>query len=351
MKPYDQLRAFSTDIDDITDRFKVIDFLGEGSFGKVIKALDTNNNEIVALKQLKPNLVRADVVVREISILKTLNHKNIYKLYDILFCTKDHLFYLTFEYCQHDLQGLIDTNSLGHKQIKEFMGQILSALDYLDQKQILHMDIKPENILVKNGDTIKLADFGLARKIDPGKLLPNEAVTCAYRPFELFLGKTSYGTEIDIWSAGVTFYQMMTREQLFSKTNKPYLTLISILEICGTPKGEDKEELESLPKYSIVESKQKYPGKIQQIFANRIDKDFQDIAKYLTKMLSLNPKHRPTAKDLLSTQLFSKDDVSDNSIYKLQELHQRYYSNYHRNYILLNDLVRPPLPTPFVSCY
>ena len=77
---------------------------------------------------------------------------------------------------------------------------------YIHSKRVLHRDLKPQNFLIKDSNTLKIADFGLARGFGiPVKNYTNEVVTLWYRAPEILLGETEYGMDIDVWSIGVIF--------------------------------------------------------------------------------------------------------------------------------------------------
>jgi cyclin-dependent kinase 12/13 len=152
--------------------------------------------------------------VREIQILRQLTHPNIVNLKEIVMDARtiadiknDTSFYLVFEYCDHDLFGLLDSGliELDIEHIRAFVYQLMSGLAFCHQRKFLHRDIKCSNILLNNNGKIKLADFGLARLYnadDKDRPYTNKVITLWYRPPELLLGEERYGPEIDIWSCG-----------------------------------------------------------------------------------------------------------------------------------------------------
>ena len=154
-----------------------------GAYGTVYKAEDLKNNEIVAMKKVRIALTEDGVpmsVLREISLLRHLgkyNHPNIVRLVDICHgprYDREMVLYLVFEHVDQDLNAYLERcppPGLGAKKIKDLMWQILCGVDFLHSHRIVHRDIKPQNILLSNDGTLKLADFGLARIYDFNALL------------------------------------------------------------------------------------------------------------------------------------------------------------------------------------
>jgi len=142
---------------------------------------------------------------------------------------------------EHDMNGLIDKKiSMDAAQIKCVMHQVLEALVYLHSKGIMHRDIKGSNILLNNKGDVKLADFGLARKLDrrPNPQYTNRVITLWYRAPELLLGSRNYSTQVDMWSMGCFFFELLTFKPLFPG-DKEARMLELIYQICGTPSEEN----------------------------------------------------------------------------------------------------------------
>jgi cyclin-dependent kinase 12/13 len=145
------------------DMFKRLEVIGEGTYGKVFKALDIKTNQLVALKSVKLENEKEGfpiTAVREIKILRQLKHPNIVNMIEIVTDKTDANdfrkdrgeFYLVFEYMDHDLFGLLDSGvlDLHSMQIASFMKQLLEGLHYCHSKNFLHRDIKCSNILINN---------------------------------------------------------------------------------------------------------------------------------------------------------------------------------------------------------
>lgn len=178
--------------------------------------------------------------VREIKILKVLDHANVVRLLDMVVTREDpenegrDSVYMVFEYLDHDLDGL--TARLGGRfsvpQIKCYVKQILEGLHYIHLQSILHRDLKLSNVLVSKHGHVKLADLGLARSYiadDEHPLTPT-VVTLWYRPPELLLGETKYGPAVDMWSAGARTWRHRadTREGREREREEEGLLCVSI---------------------------------------------------------------------------------------------------------------------------
>jgi len=141
--------------------------------------------------------------------------------------------YIVLDFLEHDLQSLLQSlqDPFLPSEIKTIMLQITSATSYLHSNFILHRDLKTSNILLSNRGTIKLADFGMARYTsNPPPRLTQLVVTLWYRAPELLLGSLEYGSEIDIWSLGCIFAELLTLIPLFQGKNEvSHLSLIFIL--------------------------------------------------------------------------------------------------------------------------
>lgn len=168
--------------------------------------------------------------MREIKLLKLLDHENIIKITDIT-SSPDGVS-LIFEYFDYDLSGLLQhpSISLGVEHLKHILKGLLQALEYMHSRSIVHRDIKTSNILVGKGGEVKLADFGLAKSVlhpdkpsddtdTSNRFMTNRVITLWYRPLEILLGATSYGPEVDMWSVGCVLVELFLKKPLFGSAN------------------------------------------------------------------------------------------------------------------------------------
>lgn len=188
--------------------------IGRGSFSKVYKGIDTKTSETIAIKRIEINdRVSYERIRREIDIMKSLDHDNLVKLYDVIY--EEDEIYLIMEYCTNTLKSILDERQLNEKQIKYYFKQIVDGLQYLRHKNIIHRDIKPNNILVSN-NKLKICDFGFAKTVDEDALVETIVGSPLYMAPEI-LKKEPYTIKSDLWSLGLILYQMIYGEHLFGR--------------------------------------------------------------------------------------------------------------------------------------
>jgi serine/threonine protein kinase len=193
--------------------------IGSGTYGEVYEAVDAETKERVALKRIKLNEKEGmpGTALREISILKRLSHRNIIPIRTIIHT--DTLLTMVFPFIDYELKKYISLHA--DENIMGLINQLICGVHYLHGVNVIHRDLKPQNILVSRDGVLKIADFGLSRSLEI-RVPPysSEVVTLWYRPPELLMGSTSYKFHVDIWSLGCIIYEMITLEPLFPGENK-----------------------------------------------------------------------------------------------------------------------------------
>lgn len=215
----------------IIGKYVMGDVLGEGSYGKVKEVMDSETLCRRAVKILKKRkLIRIpngeQNVRREIELLRRLKHKNVIELIDVLCNEEKQKMYLVLEYCVGGLQEMLDavpSKKLPIFQAHNYFTQLINGLEYLHSRGVVHKDIKPGNLLLTNDETLKISDFGVAQSLDLFALDD----TChtgqgspAFQPPEIANGQVTFsGFKVDIWSSGVTLFNITTGQYPFDGDN------------------------------------------------------------------------------------------------------------------------------------
>nr|BAA23218.1 p34cdc2 [Hemicentrotus pulcherrimus] len=291
--------------------FTKIEKLGEGTYGVVYKGRHKRTGKIVALKKIRLESEEEGVpstAIREISLLKELYHPNIVLLEDVLM--EPNRLYLVFEYLTMDLKKYME--SLKGKQmdpalVKSYLHQMVDGILFCHSRRILHRDLKPQNLLIDNNGTIKLADFGLARAFGiPVRVYTHEVVTLWYRAPEVLLGSTRYACPIDMWSLGCIFAEMVTKRPLFHGDSE-IDQLFRIFRTLGTPTDEIWPGVTQLQDYKStfpMWTKPNIKGAVKGMDEEGLD--------LLEKMLIYDPAKRITAKASMRHPYFDNiPDLSD----------------------------------------
>ena len=192
----------------------LFDQIGMGTFSKVTRAVHILTEQVVAVKILEKEKIEDDIdverIIREIEILKNINHPNIAQMYETY--STVHNIYLMMEYVEGgDLFDYINVKSfLSEQKACYYFRQLIGVIEYLNTMGISHRDIKPENILLdKNKKNIKVIDFGLSNYCPGKNLLHSSCGSPCYASPEMLSGKPYQGITTDIWSSGIVLYSML----------------------------------------------------------------------------------------------------------------------------------------------
>lgn len=202
--------------------YRLLRTIGKGNFAKVKLARHVLTGKEVAIKiidktQLNPTSLQK--LFREVRIMKGLNHPNIVKLFEVIETEKT--LYLVMEYASAGevFDYLVSHGRMKEKEARAKFRQIVSAVHYCHQKNIVHRDLKAENLLLDADANIKIADFGFSNEFRLGSKLDTFCGSPPYAAPELFQGKKYDGPEVDIWSLGVILYTLVSGSLPFDGHN------------------------------------------------------------------------------------------------------------------------------------
>ncbi|KAM3160963.1 Mitogen-activated protein kinase [Lachancea thermotolerans] len=281
---------------EITNRYTDLNPVGMGAFGLVCSATDTYTGQSVAIKKImKPfsTAVLAKRTYRELKLLKHLRHENLICLEDIFLSPLEDIYFVT-ELQGTDLHRLLQTRPLEKQFVQYFLYQILRGLKYVHSAGVIHRDLKPSNILINENCDLKICDFGLARIQDPQ--MTGYVSTRYYRAPEIMLTWQKYNVEVDIWSAGCIFAEMIEGKPLFP--GKDHVHQFSIItDLLGSPPEDVINTICSVNTLKFVTS---LPHRDPVPFSERFKNVEPDAVDLLEKMLVFDPNKRITAADALS---------------------------------------------------
>jgi calcium/calmodulin-dependent protein kinase I len=211
----------------IGDYYDLGDEIGRGGFSVVVDAVKKKNSQRVAVKCIEKKMVEGEdikLLIREVKIMKRLNHPHILKLFEVFEDEKSYYLVMELVEGKELFDKIVERGQYSEKDTARIINQIVSAVAYLHENDIAHRDLKPENLLSAGSDeneVIKIADFGFSKNFGEEKLMTScgspgyvapEVLTCE-----------SYDNSVDMWSIGVILYILLCGYPPFYADNAPAL--------------------------------------------------------------------------------------------------------------------------------
>eukprot|EP00457_Paulinella_chromatophora_P004342 gb/GEZN01004354.1/.p1 GENE.gb/GEZN01004354.1/~~gb/GEZN01004354.1/.p1 ORF type:complete len:422 (+),score=58.60 gb/GEZN01004354.1/:39-1304(+) len=296
---------------DVDRKYYPIKVLGEGAYGIVCLAEDRATKRKVAIKKcVNPfqDVVDAKRILREIKLLRHLDHENIVPIWDLI-PPRDNGevqdMYIVMGSMEANLHKIIySKQELSLDHIQYFVFQVLLGLKYLHSAGVIHRDLKPSNLLVNHDCDLKICDFGLARGMmqrQEDQMYTEYVVTRHYRAPEVMTNAKNYDEQIDMWSTGCIFAELLQRKPLFPGSD--YLEQLRlIIDTCGSPSKEDLEDIPTLAARQYIEDLGNIPA---PDWKEKFPKATPEAADLLGKMLLFNPKRRITVDQALAHPFFA----------------------------------------------
>lgn len=282
-----------------------------GTNSVVFSALDTCSNHKVTVKRLSTQShVQCKAALREIRILRHLEHDNIVDMYDVLGLVDRESgellsIYIVEEYCDTDLHCLLRGQQLDDEHVKLFSYQLLKGIKYIHSSNVIHRDLKPSNLLINlDKGELKICDFGSSRMVDPNYdhsgYLTHDKSTLWYRAPECIITPKQYNKRCDIWSAACVMAETMLGKPLYTgKTEVEQLQLISECVSTGNSVFSHESSMIELTRDPSYSEKPIHP--LSDRFPHSGTQSALDL---LERMLKFNPGDRLSAEQALSHPYF-----------------------------------------------
>ncbi|SMN21648.1 similar to Saccharomyces cerevisiae YDR122W KIN1 Serine/threonine protein kinase involved in regulation of exocytosis [Maudiozyma saulgeensis] len=354
-----------------------LETVGAGSMGKVKLAKHHQTNEVCAIKivnratkaflhkeqslpspktdqeilerqkKLEKEISRDKRTIREASLGQVLYHPHICRLFEM--CTMSNHFYMLFEYVSGGqlLDYIIQHGSLREHHARKFARGIASALKYLHANNIVHRDLKIENIMISTSGEIKIIDFGLSNVYDSRKLLHTFCGSLYFAAPELLKAMPYVGPEVDIWSFGVVLYVLVCGKVPFDDENSSVLHEKIKQGKVEYPNHLSIEIISLLSKMLVVDPQKR--AKLKQVIEHPwMNRGYDYLAP------SYLPKRIPMTSDLLDDNVIKEmfrlefiDNIDDTKTILLNIINEEKYielSHYYwtmvselKNTIITND--------------
>jgi len=325
------------------DKYEQEGVVGEGSYGVVVKCRDRDSGQVVAIKKFletDEDQTVKKIAMREIRMLKRLRHDNLINLIEVF--RRRRKLYLVFEYVDHTvLDELEDSGVRGLKPsvARSHIFQVLRGVEFCHNNQIIHRDVKPENVLVSKFGVVKLCDFGFARLMAaPGEVYTDYVATRWYRAPELLVGDTQYGKEVDVWAVGCLYSEMMSGEPLFPGESD-IDQLFQITKLLGPLAPKHRQIVNrnpmfnglSVPPPPATPSGKSNGGGASTGLESQFCQWSTESLSFLKSCLEMEPEKRPSCSVLLKSVLFTHDNFHITFPPQLQVKLQQEFGGYNTN--------------------
>lgn len=299
--------------------------LGKGSFSSVYLGENIISGQKVAIKKI--NISKFEKfrphIISEINILKTINHPNIVSLIDNIIETK--IIYIVLEYCGlGDLAEFYKNTMVKEVYVKHYAKQILDGISYLHQKNIMHRDIKPHNILLSDIYTIKITDFGFAKYDTTIDLTSTLCGSPIYMAPEIMQCK-KYNNKTDIWSFGIVIYQLAFGKLPYTASNQFELMRV----VRDTEPIYDSDLVSNMCKFFIKQLLYKNPDKRPDVkylqnhewfkYANVFKKLSSSSTYQLFNEITINNSNSEINENSNENSSINIDNSGNDEIFKFDE--------------------------------
>ncbi|CAO3639009.1 unnamed protein product [Cunninghamella blakesleeana] len=227
---------------DPNECYKRLKRVGQGASGSVYVAISLATNTKVAIKQMDlANQPRKELIVNEILVMKESQHPNIVNYLDSFLVQNSDL-WVIMEYMEGGaLTDVIDNNTMTEQQIATVCLETTAGLHHLHEQNIIHRDIKSDNILLNAHGQVKISDFGFCAKLTENRSKRATMVGTPYWMAPEVVKQKEYGAKVDIWSLGIMAIEMIENEPPY--LDEEPLKALYLIATNGTPTLKNPEKL------------------------------------------------------------------------------------------------------------